>query len=49
MNYPYKIEFIGLSVNRVAGVADSFAGKTRWKYPNLRWGAAVATSAARAC
>jgi hypothetical protein len=41
--------FNGLRVSRVAGVEDSCAGKARWKYPNLRWGAAVATSAARPC
>src|SRR3990172_12239052 len=34
------------SVSRVAGVEDSYAGKTRPNYTNLCWGAAVATSAA---
>jgi len=38
-----------LRISRVAGVEDSFAGKTRWNYPNLRWGGAVATSAATRC
>lgn len=36
------------SITRAADVKDSLAGKTRRKYTNLRWGEALAASAARA-
>jgi len=48
-NYRAAVSFNGLRVSRVAGVEDSCAGKTRRNNQSLRWGGAVATSAARAC
>ena len=34
------------SITRAASTKDSFAGKTRWNYPNLREGEAAAASGA---
>ena len=41
----------GLTVrfSRVAGIEDSYAGKTRHNNQSVRWGSAVATSAASGC
>jgi hypothetical protein len=37
------------NITRAVGVKDYFAGKTRWNCTSLRWGGAVATSAATCC
>jgi hypothetical protein len=37
------------NITRAVGVKDYFAGKTRWNCTSLRWGGAVATSAATRC